>query len=125
MNEIYIKVKCVWKYFCQAVNNEGNTVDFLLTTTRAKMAAQRSFDKPIQAYGIPEKFAMDKSGVNKAAIDKINADQEILIIVRQVKHLNNMVQQDHRAIKRVTKPMLNCKSFRAAKTSRLASNSCT
>ena len=36
-------------------------------------------------------------------------------MIRQVKYLNNIVEQDHRAIKRVTKPMLNFKSFRSAR----------
>jgi len=58
---------------------------------------------------------MDKSGANKAAIDGINAGRETPIVVRQVKYLNNIVEQDHRAIKRVTRPMLNFKSFRAAR----------
>ena len=54
---------------------------------------------------------MDKSGANKAAINAINEGREVPILVRQVKYLNNIVEQDHRAIKRVTKPMLNFKSF--------------
>lgn len=58
---------------------------------------------------------MDKSGANKAAMDEINARGEMPIIARQVKYLNNIVEQDHRAIKRVTKPMLNFKSFCTAK----------
>ena len=58
---------------------------------------------------------MDKSGANNAAMDEINARGETPIIVRQVKYLNDIVAQDHRAIKRVTKPMPNFKSFRAAK----------
>ena len=58
---------------------------------------------------------MDKSGANKAAIDEIKVSNGIPIIVRQVKYLNNIVEQDHRAVKRVTKPMLNFKSFQAAK----------
>lgn len=57
---------------------------------------------------------MDKSGANKAAIDEINARGETPVIVRQVKYLNNIVEQDHRAIKRITRPMLGFKSFRAA-----------
>ena len=65
--------------------------------------------------GVPEKVTMDKSGANTAAMDEINARGEMLIIVRQVKYLNNIVEQDHRAVKRVTKPMLNFKSFRSAK----------
>jgi transposase-like protein len=58
---------------------------------------------------------MDKSGANKAAIDEINASREIPMVVRQVKYLNNIVEQDHRAVKRVTKPMLGFKSFQSAK----------
>jgi putative transposase len=57
---------------------------------------------------------MDKSGANKAAIDAINSERDVPILVHQVKYLNNIVDQDHRAIKRVTKPMLNFKSFRSA-----------
>ena len=57
---------------------------------------------------------MGKSGANKAAIDAINAGRDVPILVRQVKYLNNIVEQDHRAIKRVTRPMLNFKSFRSA-----------
>jgi len=47
--------------------------------------------------------------------DGINHDRELPIEVRQIKYLNNIVEQDHRAIKRVTKPMLNFKSFRSAR----------
>jgi putative transposase len=57
---------------------------------------------------------MGKSGANKAAIDAINAGRAVPILVRQVKYLNNIVEQDHHAIKRIIRPMLNCKSFRAA-----------
>jgi len=115
MDETYIKVKGVWKYLYRAVDKEGKTVDFLLTTQRDKAAAMRFFDKAMQANDVPEKVTMDKSGANKAAIDEINARSETPIIVRQVKYLNNIVEQDHRAVKRVTKPMLNFKSFCAAK----------
>ena len=66
------------------------------------------------ANGDPDKVVMDKSGANKAAIYAINAGRDVPIVVRQFKDLNNIVEQDHRAIKRVTKPMLNFKSFRAA-----------
>ena len=85
------------------------------TAQRDKAAAMRFFVKAMKASGVPVKVTMDKSGANKAAMDEINARGETLIIVRQIKYLNNIVEQDHRAIKRVTKPMLNFKSFRAAK----------
>jgi putative transposase len=115
MDETYIKVKGVWKYLYRAVDKEGKTVDFLLTARRDKAAALRFFEKAMKASGVPEKITMDKSGANKAAMDVINAGRETAIVVRQVKYLNNIVEQDHRAIKRVTKPMLNFKSFRAAR----------
>ena len=115
MDETYIKVKGIWKYLYRAVDKEGKTVDFLLTAKRDKAAAMRFFDKAMQAHDVPEKVTMDKSGANKAAMDEINARGETSIIVRQVKYLNNIVEQDHRAVKRVTKPMLNFKSFQAAK----------
>ena len=116
MDETYIKVKGAWKYLYRAVDKEGKTVDFLLTARRDKAAAMRFFDKAMQASGVSEKVTMDKSGANKAAMDEINGRGETPIIVRQVKYLNNIVEQDHRAIKRVTRPMLNFKSFRTTRS---------
>nr|WP_315475754.1 IS6 family transposase [uncultured Undibacterium sp.] len=116
MDETYIKVKGVWKYLYRAVDKEGKTIDFLLTAERDKAAAMRFFDKAMQDNGIPEKVTMDKSGANKAAIDQINETMEVSMIIRQVKYLNNIVEQDHRAVKRITKPMLGFKSFKAAKS---------
>ncbi|MCP5244231.1 MAG: IS6 family transposase [Burkholderiales bacterium] len=115
MDETYIKVKGAWKYLYRAVDRDGKTIGFLLTAKRDKAAAKRFFDKAMQANGVPEKVTMDKSGANKAAIDEINANREIPIVVRQVKYLNNIVEQDHRAVKRITKPMLGFKSFQSAK----------
>ncbi|MEQ1816776.1 MAG: IS6 family transposase [Nitrosomonas sp.] len=115
MDEIYIKVKGVWKYLYRAVDRDGKTIDFLLTAKRDKAAAKHFFDKAMQANGVPEKVTMDKSGANKAAIDEINANREKPMVVRQVKYLNNIVEQDHRAVKRITKPMLGFKSFQSAK----------
>lgn len=115
MDETYIKVKGIWKYLYRAVDKEGKTVDFLLTARRDKAAALRFFDKAMKASGVPEKVTMDKSGANKAAMEEIHGRGETPIIARQVKYLHNIVEQDHRAIKRVTRPMLNFKSFRAAR----------
>lgn len=111
MDETYIKVKGVWNYLYRAVDK---TADFLLTATRDMAAAKRFFDKAMKANGDPDKVAMDKSGANKAALDAINAGPALPILLRHIKYLNNIVEQDHRAIKRVTRPMLNFKSFRAA-----------
>jgi len=115
MDETYIKVKGVWKNLYRAVDKEGKTIDFLLTAKRDKAAAMRFFDKAMQGNGIPEKVTMDKSGANKSAIDEINDTMDVPMLIRQVKYLNNIVEQDHRAVKRITKPMLGFKSFHAAK----------
>ena len=115
MDETYIKVKGVWKYLYRAVDKEGKTIDFLLAAKRDKAAAMRFFEKAIHDNGTPEKVTMDKSGANKSAIDQIIEDKTIYVTVRQVKYLNNMVEQDHRSVKRITKPMLGFKSFHAAK----------
>lgn len=58
---------------------------------------------------------MDKNGANKAAPDQINAERDTPIEVRQNKYLNNVVEQDHRFIKRITKPMMGFKSLRSAR----------
>jgi putative transposase len=77
-------------------------------------SAKRFFDKATGANGDPDKVAMDKNGANKAAIDAINAGHAVPLLMRQVAYLNNIVQQNHRAIKGVTRSMLNFKSFRPA-----------
>lgn len=114
MDETYIKVKGAWKYLYRAVDKEGKSGDFLLTAQRDMAAARRFIEKAMRENGAPEKIAMDKGGANKAAIDEINSDMAVPITVRQVKYLNNIVEQDHRVVKRVTRPMLGFKSFRAA-----------
>jgi len=114
MDETYIKVNGQWKYLYRAVDKAGKTIDFLLTAKRDKKAAMRFFEKAMKANGIPEKVTMDKSGANKSAVDQIVADKDIVVEVRQIKYLNNIVEQDHRAVKRNTRPMLGFKSFRAA-----------
>jgi transposase-like protein len=115
MDETYIKVNGKWKYLYRAVDKEGNTVDFLLTAKRDKAAATRFFNKSIGNNGIPEKVTMDKSGANKAAMDSYNKDRKKPIIIRQIKYLNNIVEQDHRGVKRITNPMMGFKSFASAK----------
>jgi putative transposase len=124
MDETYIKVKGVWKYLYRAVDKEGKTVDFLLTAKRDASAARRFFEKAMRHTDVPDTVTMDKSGANKAALEQLNMEREIPITIRQVKYLNNIVEQDHCAIKRLTRPMLGFKSFRAAqaKPSWLASN---
>lgn len=66
---------------------------------------------------------MDEKGADKEAIDEINAGREIPIVVQQVKFLNNIVAQDHRAIKRETIPIRNRTLFGSPETSLPESNS--
>jgi len=81
---------------------------------RGMAAAKRFFDKAMRTNGDPEKVTVDRSGANKAATDAINVGRGVPIVVCQVKYLNNIVEQDHRAIKPATRPTLNFKSFRSA-----------
>ncbi len=109
-----MRIKGVWKYLYRAVDKAGATVDFLLTAKRDRKAALRLLRQAIGQNGTPEKITIDKSGANTAAIESYNTDHEAGIEIRQVKYLNNIVEQDHRAIKRLTRPMLGFKSFRSA-----------
>ena len=115
MDETYVKVSGDWKYLYRAVDKAGQTVDFLLRAHRDKAAARRYFEKAIDHNGAPETVTMDKSGANLAALQGINAERETPIKIRQVKYLNNIVEQDHRAIKRIIKPMMGFKDFRCAR----------
>lgn len=64
---------------------------------------------------MPGKITIDKSGANTAAIQSVKADSGADIEMRQIKYLNNIVEQDHRAIKRIVRPMMGFKSNRCAR----------
>jgi transposase-like protein len=115
VDETYIKVKGSWKYLYRAVDKAGNTIDLLFRAKRDKAAARRFFEKAIGQNGSPETITIDKSGSSLAALNAVNAGRETPIKVRQVKYLNNIVEQDHRAIKRRTRPMLGFKDFNCAR----------
>ena len=114
LDETYVKIKGEWAYLYRAVSKEGHTIDFLLTPTRDWDAAEAFLHKAIRTHGLPEKIAIDHSGANTAAITHYNRTQKTAIILRQSKYLNNIVEQDHRSVKRITHPMLGFKSFWAA-----------
>ena len=115
MDETYIKVAGEWKYLYRAAGRAGDTVDFLLTAKRDLAAARRFLERAINLHDVPEKITIDKSGANTAAIESVKADACVDILMRQCKYLNNIVEQDHRAIKRITRPMLGFKSFWSAR----------
>ncbi len=107
MDETYIKVRGQWKYLYRAVDSTGQTLDFLLTAKRDASAALRLFRKAIRHHGKPEVVTIDKSGANTAALAELNAGREAedCVKIRQSKYLNNLVEQDHRNIKRRIKLM--------------------
>ena len=115
MDETYIKVAGQWKYLYRAVDRAGDTVDFLLTAKRDRAAARRFLERAINLHDLPEKITIDKSGANIAAIESVKADACVDILMRQNTYLNNIVEQDHRAIKRITRPMLGFKSLWSAR----------
>ncbi len=115
MDETYVKIGKHWKYLYRAVDKGGHTIDFLLRAHRDTAAARQYFEKSIDQNGAPETVTIDKSGANLVALQAINAEREQPIRIRLKKYLNNLVEQDHRAIKRRTRPMMNFKTFRCAR----------
>ncbi len=114
LGETYSRVKGKWVYLYRAVDKLGQTIDFLLSEKRDQKAAKRFLNKAISRHGTPEKINIDKSGANAAAIVSYNAEHGTQIHIRKCKYLNNIVEQDHRGVKRITRPMLGFKSFEAA-----------
>jgi putative transposase len=98
-------VKGEWRYLSRAVDTHGQTIDFLLTEHRDTAAALRFVMHAIRRHGAPETSTIDGSEANEAAIKRDNEEHGTHIIIRQVRYLNNMVEQDHRGVKRVTRPM--------------------
>jgi transposase-like protein len=114
LDETYVKIKGKWAYLYRAMDKEGHTIDFLLIPIRDRDAAEAFLRKAIRTQGLPEKITIDKSGANTTTIKHYNKTQKTAIIIRHAKYLNNIVEQDHRAVKRLTRPMLGFKSFWAA-----------
>jgi putative transposase len=110
LDETYVKVRGQWKYLYRAVDKAGHTVDFLLTARRDRHAARRFLEKAIRSHGVPATITIDQRGAHAAALERCNAAYKLTIGVRQVKYLHNIVEQDHRAVKRLTRPTLGFKA---------------
>ncbi len=115
-DEMCVKIKGSWKWLYRAVDTDGDTVEFLLSAKRDKKAALRFFKKAVRQCGTPRVINIDKSGANKAGIDALNDTFGLDIEIRQVKYLNNIVEQSHRLIRRMTRPMLGLQNFWSAAT---------
>ena len=81
----------------------------MLSEKRDEPSARAFFEKAIGSNGLPEKVTMDKSGANKAGVNTINLALALLCMlggiplqmtVRQIKYLNNIIEQDHRFVKK-------------------------
>jgi len=119
MDETYIKVRGKWHYLYRAVDKQGKTLDFMLSERRNAAAATLFFAKALSFNGIPEKIVIDKSGANTAGIRGVNKilkrfGCQVPIATIRSKYLNNIIEQDHRFIKKRTRLMLGFKSFRSA-----------
>ncbi len=109
-----MKAKGQWIYLYHAVDSEGNTIDFYLSESRDKQAVKRFFKKTMAASHIckPRAITADKN----PAIQKLKEEKRMPegIQIRQVKYLNNIVEQDHRFIKKRVRSMLGFKSYETA-----------
>lgn len=119
-DETYIKDNGKQTYLYRAVDKAGDTIDFMLSERRDRKAAMAFFEKAIGSSGLPEKINIDKNGANTAALERLNTLffmsglWFLMMEVRRVKYLNKVVEQDHRAIKRITKYTLGFKTFKSA-----------
>ena len=119
VDETYIKVRGKWTYLYRATNRHGKTLDFMLSERRDTAAARRFFKQAIATNGRPGLVNVDKSGSNLAGLQAVNVILKFqgngqLITIRQKKYLNNILEQDHRFIKRITGPMLGFKAIHSA-----------
>ncbi|KEK20344.1 IS6 family transposase [Bacillus gaemokensis] len=119
VDETYVKVKGQWMYLYRAVDSKGNTSDFYLNKTRDSEAAKRFFKKALLSFHVskPRVITVDKNPAYPMAIEKLKKEKKMPegIQIRQVKYLNNIVEQDHRFIKKRVRSMLGFKSFYTAK----------
>src|SRR6478752_7889747 len=119
VDETYIRVKVEWVYLYRAVDATGQTIDFLLSPKRDAAAARRFFRKALgQPHTVnPRTITVDKNAAYPIAAKAMKEDGELWrrSRLRQVKHLNNIVEQDHRRIKRLVRPGLGFGSFRTAR----------
>jgi putative transposase len=115
LDETYIKIGGEDRYWYRAVDKQGNTVDFLLAAKRDRRAAQRFFTRAVKNNRLPKIVNIDKSGANTAGIGDYNAKHRTRVVIRQCRYLNNIVEQDHRAVKRITRSIQGFKDFRCAR----------
>ncbi|WP_154661178.1 IS6 family transposase [Microvirga lotononidis] len=121
VDKTYIRVKGEWVYLYRAADAHGHTIDFLLSRRRDAAAARRFFRKALgQPHTVnPRTITVYKNAAYPIAAKAMKRDGELwrFAKLRWVKFLNNIVEQDHRRIKRLVRPGLGFKSYtRASRT---------
>jgi putative transposase len=114
LDETDSHVKGAWRSWYRAGETQGHTIDLLLTAPRDQEVALRFLKQAIRRHGGPEKNTIAGSAANAAAIRGDKEAYRAAIIIRQIKDLHHVVAQDHRGVKRSTRPRLGCKSVDAA-----------
>ena len=119
MDETYVRVKGRWTYLYRAVDSRGQTIDFLLSVRRNAEAAKRFFRKAMgQPHTVnPRTITVDKNPAYPKAAAQMKVDGELprFARLRQCKYLNNIVEQDHRRIRRLLRPGLGFGGFWTAR----------
>src|SRR5438270_4227967 len=119
VDETYVRVKGRWTYLYRAVDSRGQTIDFLLSARRDAAAAKRFFRKALaQPHTVnPRTITVDKNPACPRDAAEMKKEGELWrrSRLRQGKYLNNILEQDHRRIKRLVRPGLGFGSFRAAR----------
>jgi IS6 family transposase len=119
VDETYIRVKGRWTYLYRAVDSRGQTLDFLLSVKRDAAAARRFFRKALnQPHTVnPRRITVDKNAAYPSATEAMKQAGELWRFskLRRAKYLNNIVEQDHRRIKRLVRPGLGFASFHTAR----------
>jgi IS6 family transposase len=110
VDETYIKIKKHWYYLYRAVDSTGATLDFMLSATRDADAAEQFFRKVLDASHtrLPRVITVDKHAAYPLAFDTLQQDGTLseTCLLRQCKYLNNVIEQDHRFVKRRVNPGL-------------------
>jgi len=116
VNETYIKVAGEWRYLYRAVDRAGKTVDFHLSAKRDVAAAKTFFAKAVKSQGMPQTITLDGYAALHRAVRDLKDKGRLRnnTRVRSSKHLNNLIEQDHRSIKQRIDPMLGFKRFETA-----------
>jgi IS6 family transposase len=104
VDETYVRAKGKWVYLCRAVDSTGATIDFLLSAHRDAAAAKRFFQQALRSPSHPRPGAINVDGNPSypKAVAELKAAGKLgrCCRCRSCPYLNNIVEQDHRAIKR-------------------------